>query len=163
MRTQYIFEPTYEIQFEYDVPISMRDGTILRGDIYRPKAEGRFPVIIERVCYDLRGRCKDKGEFFAPRGYVFIGQNVRGVFASQGRFDLGRSDGWGTNRDGYDTIEWAAAQPWSDGNVSMEDGSYSGFTHLAPQRLRTASRPGSLSVFSPGMTGMAIQSSAKSA
>ena len=142
MRTEYPSEPTYEIQFERGVPIPMRDGTVLDAEIYRPKAEGRFPVIIERVCYDLSSRCKKKGEFFAARGYVFIGNSVRGAFASQGQFDLGRSDGWGENQDGYDTIEWAAAQSWSTGKVTMEGGSYSGFTqYLAaptrPPHLRT--------------------------
>lgn len=89
------------------------------------------------VCVTIsEAGAEKKGEFFAPRGDVFIGHSVRGAFASEGRFDLGRSDGWGANRDGYDTIEWAAAQSWSTGNVTMEGGSYSGFTQylVAPTR-----------------------------
>ena len=104
-------EPKYKIQVERNVPIRMRDGTILRADIYRPETEGKYPVIVERVAYELVGRCTSNGEYFASRGYVFVGQNVRGTFASEGDWRPFRDDGWGANRDGYDTIEWAGAQP----------------------------------------------------
>ena len=60
--------------------------------------------------------------------YAVVGQNVRGTYASAGQPVPFRDDGWGANQDGYDTVEWAAAQAWSDGNVGMLDGSYSGFT-----------------------------------
>lgn len=121
-------EPIYAFVVEHNVEIPMRDGTILRAEIYRPQAEGRYPAIVERVAYPLESRCKGNGEFFASRGYVFIGQNVRGALASEGEFRPFRDDAWGANRDGYDTVEWIAAQPWCDGNVGMVDGSYSGFT-----------------------------------
>lgn len=136
MQDTHLSRPTYKIQVERNVPIPMRDGTILRADVYRPETEGKYPVIVERVAYELVGRCTSNGEYFASRGYVFVGQNVRGTFASEGDWRPFRDDGWGANRDGYDTIEWAGAQPWSSGNVGMADGSYSGFTQymVAPTR-----------------------------
>jgi putative CocE/NonD family hydrolase len=122
----------------------MRDGTILRADIYRPAAEGRFPVLLERVAYELGARVGGYGPSYAQRGFAVVGQNVRGVFASEGELVPFRDDGAGTHRDGYDTVEWAAAQPWSNGNVGMLDGSYSGFTQYAvaptrPPHLRALS------------------------
>ena len=137
MQSQTISMPTHEIQIERNVPIPMRDGTILRADVYRPQEEGRYPVIVERVAYELTHRCQFNGEFYARRGYVFVGQNVRGRYASEGKFEVFRDDAWGTNQDGYDTIEWAGTQSWSNGNVGMVDGSYSGFT----QYLLTPTRP----------------------
>ncbi len=136
MPEQPMSEPIYEILVEHNVPIPMRDGTLLRADVYRPQTEGRYPVLVERVPYELSQRCKGYGEYYARRGYVVVGQNVRGRFASQGRFHLGRDDAWGANRDGYDTTEWAATQSWSNGRVGMLDGSYSGLTQymVAPTR-----------------------------
>ena len=126
----------HEIVVERNVPIPMRDGTVLRADVYRPRAEGKYPVLVERVLYELSNRFKANGELYAGRGYVAVGQNVRGTFNSEGEFGLGRDDGWGANRDGYDTVEWAGTQPWSNGNVGMLDGSASGFTQymVAPTR-----------------------------
>jgi len=121
-------EPIYEFVIEHNVEIPMRDGTILRAEVYRPQAEGRYPALVERVAYPLESRCKGNGEFFASRGYVMVGQNVRGALASDGDFRLLRDDAWGANRDGYDTIEWVAAQPWCSGKVGMLDGTFSGFT-----------------------------------
>jgi putative CocE/NonD family hydrolase len=128
--------PKYEFQVERQVPIPMEDGTILRADVYRPTAPGRFPVLVERVAYELTQRCRDTGEYYASRGYVVVGQNVRGRFASEGVFAPFRDDGWGVHRDGYETILWAGKQPWSNGAVGMLDGSYSGGTQylLAPTR-----------------------------
>ncbi len=136
MPEEQISEPTHEIQVERGVPVPMRDGSILRADVYRPQAEGQYPVVVERVAYELVGRCTANGENFSRRGYVFVGQNVRGTFASEGVWHPFRDDAWGANRDGYDTIEWAGTQPWSNGKVGMADGSYSGFTQymVAPTR-----------------------------
>jgi len=127
-----VSEPTYDIQVEQNVPVPMRDGTVLRADVYRPQAEGRYPVLVGRVGYKLRDWVMDfytpTGEYYARRGYVVVWQNVRGTFASEGRFHPYRDDAWGANRDGYDTVEWAARQPWSDGKVGMLGASYSGLT-----------------------------------
>jgi hypothetical protein len=96
----------------------MRDGTILRANITRPKAEGVFPAIVERTPYNKEGGSENAvgaPEFFARRGYAIVIQDVRGMFASDGEFYPFRDDGAGVNRDGHDTVEWMAAQPWCDG------------------------------------------------
>lgn len=128
--------PIYEVQVERQVPIPMADGTILRADVYRPTVSGQYPVLVERVAYALEERCRFFGEYYASRGYVVVGQNVRGRFRSEGLFAPFRDDGWGEHRDGYDTILWAGTQPWSNGAVGMLDGSYSAATQylLAPTR-----------------------------
>src|SRR6266540_17257 len=126
-----VSETRFEVQIERQVPIPMRDGTILRADVYRPAAEGRFPVLLERVGYELGARVGGYGPYYAQRGFVVVGQNVRGAFASEGELVPFRDDSAGSHQDGYDTVEWAAAQPWSNGNVGMVDGSYSGFTQYA--------------------------------
>lgn len=131
-----------DIQIDRKVPAVMADGTTLYSDVYRPKAPGRYPVIVERVAYELDSRLAPYAEWYAQRGYVFVGQNSRGTYGSEGEFDPFADDGWGENRDGYETIEWAAAQQWSNGNVGTMDGSWSGLTQnlLAPTRpphLRT--------------------------
>jgi putative CocE/NonD family hydrolase len=122
-----------------DVPQRMRDGTLLYADIYLPKGEGPFPALVERTPYS-----KDNSpevqvgatEFFPAQGYALVLQDVRGRFKSEGRFIPFHDDGWGPNRDGYDTVEWVAAQPWCNGQVGTIGGSYSGATQyrLAPTR-----------------------------
>jgi uncharacterized protein len=138
-----------EIEIERNVPVPMRDGTILRADIYRPATSGRFPVLVERVAYELGARVGAYAPYYAQRGYAVVGQNVRGAFASEGELVPFRDDGSGSNQDGYDTVEWAAAQPWSNGNVGMLDGSYSGFT----QYLVAPTRPPHLRALSPRESG----------
>src|SRR4051812_16033852 len=127
---------TDQIVVKAGVKVPMRDGTLLDAMVWRPAAPGRYPVLIERVAYELAWRCTENGEYYASHGYAFVGQNVRGTFASEGIFDPIRADGWDTVQDGYDTIEWAASQSWSSGKVGMLDGSYSGITQYvaAPAR-----------------------------
>src|SRR5689334_14543486 len=117
-----------EICVEHQVAIPMTDGINLRADVYRPNNADHYPVLIERVAYELADRGRFAGEYYASRGYVVVGQNVRGRFASEGAFIPFRDDGWEGHRDGYDTIVWAGQQPWSNGRVGMLDGSYSGGT-----------------------------------
>ena len=81
-------EPTHDILVEQNVPVLMRDGTVLRADVYRPQGEGQYPVLVGRVGYKLRDWVMDfytpTGEYYARRGYVVVWQNVRGTFASEG-------------------------------------------------------------------------------
>ncbi|MEC8992600.1 MAG: CocE/NonD family hydrolase [Candidatus Latescibacterota bacterium] len=123
--------PDFETTFEQDVEIFMRDGTVLRADITRPDGPGPFPALIERTPYGKSGGSENgvkAPDFFARRGYAVVIQDVRGRFASDGDFYPFRDDGAGVLRDGYDTVEWAATQPWCDGQVGMIGGSYSGAT-----------------------------------
>jgi len=121
--------PLEDILVERGVAVPMQDGMILRADVYRPRAPGRYPVLVERTPYSLGlpARASD-GAFFPRHGYVYVAQNVRGRFASAGTFEPLRDDGSGPNQDGFDTIEWAAVQPWSNGDVGMYGGSYAGGT-----------------------------------
>src|SRR2546426_2437318 len=75
--------PEFEVEIEREVPVPMRDGTVLRADVYRPAADGRFPVLVERVAYELGARVGAYGPYYAQRGYAVVGQNVRGAYASR--------------------------------------------------------------------------------
>jgi len=120
--------PSFAVTVQRGIEMPMRDGTILRGHLYLPTGDGPFPALVERVAYELESRCSAVGSYYAGRGYAVVGQNVRGALTSEGVFQPFVDDAWGVNRDGHDTIEWIASQPWCDGNVGMLDGSYSGFT-----------------------------------
>ena len=121
----------FDVLIQRGLEVLMSDGTILRADIWRPDAEGTFPVLIERTPYDKRSSSESNlgaGEFYASHGYVVVIQDVRGRFDSEGEFYPFRDDGDGENKDGYDTIEWAAEQTWSNGKIGTIGGSYSGAT-----------------------------------
>lgn len=115
-------QPEYEVTLESDVMVPMRDGVGLATDIYRPSAEGRFPVILMRTPYK-KNLFESKGRFFARRGYIVAAQDCRGRFASQGRWEPFVHEA----EDGYDAIEWLAARPWSTGKVGMIGASYGGW------------------------------------
>jgi len=118
------YPPTNDVAMDNLVAIPMRDGVKLFADIYRPAAPGRYPVIVSRTPYSTERapNAYDAAVFFARRGYVYVYQDVRGRHESEGRWEPFRND----IEDGYDTIEWAAAQPWSNGKVGMQGGSYLG-------------------------------------
>jgi putative CocE/NonD family hydrolase len=134
-------EGGYGVIVERNVEALMRDGTVLRADVYRPDSGGRFPVLIERTPYDKTGSSESlygTCEFYPSHGYVVIIQDVRGRFASEGEFYPFRDDGDGEKQDGYDTVEWAAEQPWSNGKIGTIGGSYSGVTQY---RMLSAQPP----------------------
>ena len=110
---------------ERAVPATMRDGTVLRADIYRPKQDGRYPVLLQRTPYNKTGSVAF-GYLAAANGFVAIIQDVRGRYTSEGEWYTFRHE----SEDGYDTIEWAAALPYSDGRVGMWGGSYVGATQM---------------------------------
>ncbi len=126
--------PQYQVVVEKDVPAKTRDGVVLHADVYRPDAPGRFPVLLSRLPYNknLRPRPGDI-DYFVERGYVVIMQDTRGRFASEGEEYYPLI--W-EGQDGYDAVEWAAGQPWSDGNVGTMGQSYLGATQylLVPTR-----------------------------
>jgi uncharacterized protein len=115
----------YAVTYDRNVVVTMRDGVKLKADIYRPNVDGKFPVLLQRTPYN-----KDNGVEFgikaASRGYVVIFQDVRGRYASEGEWYTFKNE----PNDGYDTIEWAAALPYSDGRVGMFGGSYVGATQM---------------------------------
>ena len=108
----------------------MRDGVELSADIWLPLEEGRYPLILMRTPY-LKTRAllenPQFGRYFASRGYVWAVQDVRGRGDSDGEFGFYPAD----RPDGYDTIEWLARQPWSNGDVGMMGVSYLGRSAVA--------------------------------
>ncbi len=118
-------KPVHEVRIEFDRRIPMRDGVTLSADVYRPDADGRFPVILTRTPYLKTPRDKtslDRLRYFATRGYAVVVADVRGRGDSGGAFAPYRDEG----RDGHDAIEWCAGQPWSTGKVGTLGGSYTG-------------------------------------
>jgi putative CocE/NonD family hydrolase len=121
----------YKVITERNVMVPMTDGTLLAIDIHRPDAPGKFPALVERTPYDKTKSSEIQvgaHTYFAERGYVFLVQDTRGRFASEGLFYPFLDDGWLQNRDGHDTVQWIAQQPWSDGKVGVLGGSYTGQT-----------------------------------
>ena len=140
----------HRVVVEHDVGTTMRDGVVLRADVYRPDAPGRFPVLVVRTPYDKSVLHKPDGtpaahlaecHFFPQRGYVVVVQDCRGRHASEGEFVPFVDEG----ADGYDTVEWAAAQPWSTGDVGMAGQSYQAIT----QYLAALEQPPSLRAIAP--------------
>lgn len=115
--------PIHEIILESNVMIPMRDGIKLATDIYRPKAEGKYPVILIRTPYEKKAMNELDGRFYARRGYVVAAQDCRGRFSSQGVWEPFINE----PKDGYDAVEWLASQPWSSGKVGMIGASYVGW------------------------------------
>lgn len=134
---------SHEVRVERNVTVKMRDGITLRADIYRPKDEGKFPVLLVRTPYDKNGEV-EFGLKAAARGYVVVAQDVRGRYESEGEWYTFKNE----INDGYDTVEWAAALPYSNGKVGMFGGSYVGAT----QYLAAISKPPHLTGISPNVT-----------
>jgi len=116
---------SYGVKVERGVAAKMRDGVVLRADVYRPNASGKFPVLLERTPYDKRGSA-DFGYRAAARGYVVVIQDTRGRYTSEGEWYPFKHE----SDDGYDAVEWAAALPYADGKVGMFGGSYVGATQM---------------------------------
>ena len=118
-----VSRPEYDVMMEMNVKIPMQDGINLATDIYRPHAEGKFPVVLVRTPYGSeRKSFSDKGKFYAQRGYVYAVQDCRGKYDSEGDWYVRRN---GT-KDGDDTITWLGTQSWSSGSVGMVGSSYLG-------------------------------------
>ena len=120
-----------QIKVEFDVPATMRDGTVLRANVFRPADEGQtYPVALTRTPYG-----KDYASVspildavrMARDGYIVVIQDVRGRFRSDGEWSVFKYEAL----DGYDTVEWAAGLPGSNGAVGMFGASYFGFTQWA--------------------------------
>ena len=133
----------YGVVFERNVAVKMRDGVTLRADVYRPGAAGKFPVLLQRTPYDKNWGA-DFGLRAAAQGYVTIFEDVRGRYASEGEWYPFRNE----PSDGYDTVEWAAALPYSSGKVGMFGGSYVGAT----QMLAAIAHPPHLAGICPDVT-----------
>jgi putative CocE/NonD family hydrolase len=112
-----------DIRIAFDQRVPMRDGVTLSADIYFPPTGDQWPVILMRTPYvKANTGMLERAEAYIQRGYVFVGMDVRGRGDSEGEFKPYFNDGI----DGYDAIEWLAAQPWSTGAVGTIGGSYPG-------------------------------------
>ncbi|WP_078392439.1 CocE/NonD family hydrolase [Shouchella patagoniensis] len=106
-----------------------RDGTKLYCDIYRPHDDGKYPILIKRLL-DGKDSCHYHYldlQTLVLAGYIVLIQDVRGRYKSEGSFYPLHNE----QDDGYDTIEWAASLPFSNGKIGMYGEGYSGFTQLA--------------------------------
>ena len=116
---------TPEVVVERGVAMKTRDGVTLRADIYRPASEGKYPVLLARTPYNKDNHAAF-GQKAAARGYMVVIQDVRGRYTSEGEWYPFKHE----TADGYDTVEWAAALPHSNGKVGMYSGSYLGATQM---------------------------------
>jgi hypothetical protein len=136
----------YDVIVESGVAAKMRDGIVLHADIYRPRQDGRYPVLLQRTPYN---KDNDWGAIpfafkAAAAGYVVIIQDVRGRYSSEGEWYPFKNE----SSDGYDTVEWAASLPYANGQVGMFGGSYVGAT----QMLAAIARPPHLAGINPSVT-----------
>ena len=128
--------PSFGIRHLINQRVALRDGVDLMADVHLPRADGRFPALIAASPYPRQ--MQDLGapagfieagatDFWVPRGYVHLIANVRGTGGSGGVFGFMDTQ---ERHDMYDLVEWAAAQPWCDGNVGMIGISYFAMTQL---------------------------------
>ncbi|MFT8953363.1 MAG: CocE/NonD family hydrolase [Gluconobacter sp.] len=133
-----------------DVPARMRDGTVLRADVYTPKTAEKVPVLLMRTQYgksaaQIQPARYQTPEWFASHCYVVVVQDIRGQGKSDGTFYEYRYD----RNDGYDTVQWASTLPGADGQVAMYGSSYVGAT----QWLAATASPPALKAIVPSNTG----------
>jgi uncharacterized protein len=118
------------IRIEKDVELPMRDGTILRADVWRPDDDSPYPALVQRTPYLKEHTASDdwlRLELAVPLGYAAVVQDVRGRFASDGVWRGLTSATWEQEaRDTFDTVEWVAEQRWCDGKIGIYGGSYLG-------------------------------------
>jgi putative CocE/NonD family hydrolase len=110
----------HNIIVERDVMVPMRDGVRLAIDVYRPDDGVKHPVLVNGHPYDNDHFLAMHELLFSPlvgaqQGYAVVVQEARGRAGSEGTWRPYGDEG----RDAHDTVEWAAAQPWSDGNVGL--------------------------------------------
>src|SRR5215203_394280 len=115
------------VRKEANVSATMRDGTVLLADVYRPVEAGSYPVLLMRLPYNKAlGMASVYGApaAYAAHCYIVVIQDVRGQYMSGGTFYPFRHE----PEDGYDSVEWAASLPDATGKVGMYGFSYVGAT-----------------------------------
>ncbi|MEU7506133.1 CocE/NonD family hydrolase [Streptomyces lavendulae] len=134
---------------EHDLKISMRDGTLLSADLYRPVTDAPVPVLVRRTPYGKSGGSPGGASVDGLRlvrgGYALLVQDVRGRFASGGAFE----PYWHEAADGADTVAWAVEQSWCDGTAGLFGRSYEAMAAL----LAAAERPPGLGAIAPHVAG----------
>jgi putative CocE/NonD family hydrolase len=122
------------------VRVAMRDNVRLDTNVFYPAASGRFPTVLVRTPYGKGSDLPAGYQSFINHGYAVVMQDVRGRYGSGGMFDVLNQEG----PDGFDTLNWIAAQPWSDGKVGMIGGSYLG---IAQWRVALLNNPHLKAIF----------------
>ena len=138
----------FDLTVERNVPAEMSDGTVLRADVYRPATGGPFPVILMRLPYDktlAQDITYHYPSWYARHGFMVVVQDVRGRGRSEGDFYPFAHE----VDDGYESVEWAAGLPHSNGRVGMY-----GFSYVGATQLQAAiRRPPALHTICPALTG----------
>jgi putative CocE/NonD family hydrolase len=135
LTTVHAQSPASDLIVETNLMVTMRDGVKLATDVYRPAGDvTKLPAILTRSPYNKSG-AKKHGEYFARHGYVFVAQDTRGRYASEGVWHWMTDDA----PDGVDCAKWIISQPWSDGKIGMIGTSYVGGTQHA---MALANAPG---------------------
>lgn len=112
------------ISVSENVPVPMRDGVKLMANIFRPEKEGQYPVVVMRTPYGKGDARNGEGRSFAKNGYVYVVQDCRGRWPSEGKWYPGVNE----RNDGRDTHQWILSRPWCNGNIGTTGGSYVGYT-----------------------------------
>ena len=128
-------EPENDYRLEKSRMVPMRDGVRLATDLYFPDVEDeQFPVVLIRTPYDknvMRDNPDGDAHMFASHGFVVATQDSRGKFESEGIYSPPAGH---EAEDGFDTVDWIARQPWSNGRVGMHGCSY-------PAEVQAATAP----------------------
>ena len=106
--------------------IAMSDGTRLATDVYLPNDTGPWPVILYRTVYGKNNDHPDTS--YLDQGYAIVAQDMRGCSDSEDIFRAYYDDGWGDNKDGYETVLWVRSQPWCNGKIGTLGGSARGLS-----------------------------------
>src|SRR4051794_33242379 len=123
------------VHVETDVAVPMRDGVVLRANVFRPAAPGTYPVLVQRTPY---GRSKE-ADRYVQAGYIVVSQDARGRYGSGGEYESFLRPKTHDAEDGYDTVEWAAKLPGSSGKVGTFGASYNAFLQWKLAALRPPS------------------------
>lgn len=135
------------VTVELDAPARMRDGVTLRANVYRPQGDGPWPTLLARTPYgkdDMEAISWIDPVRASRRGFIVVVQDTRGRFSSEGDWVPFRHE----RQDGYDSVEWAARLPGSNGRVGMYGESYLGGT----QWMAAIEQPPSLAAIAPSLT-----------
>ena len=151
--------PRFEVTLERNLAVTMRDGVVLRADVYRPVGgSAKLPVVLMRTPYNKAAyhdngvpRPASPAAFFAGQGYAVVVQDIRGQYQSDGFFQVQNDDG----RDGYDTIDWVVKQPWATGKVGTYGCSYLGEVQLLLAKLHPPHHTAMIPQAASGATGSA--------
>tara|TARA_R110002049_G_scaffold72490_7_gene187496 strand:+ start:49068 stop:52058 length:2991 start_codon:yes stop_codon:yes gene_type:complete len=122
-----------QVVTEFDVEVPMRDGVILRANVFRPSCSGKYPALVVRTPYGKASKGMDR---FVKAGYVVVAQDARGRYASDGQWESFVRFETHDAEDGFDTVQWASRLPYCNGKVGTFGASYDAFLQWRLAALR---------------------------